>query len=327
MVKALTEFELINRFFSHTQTNRRDVLVGVGDDAAILQVPSNQLLVTATDTLVAGVHFLEDWSPSDIGYKSLAVNLSDLAAMGAEPAWVMLSLTLPEANEKWLADFAQGFFELINRFNLQLIGGDTTRGPLSITVQVMGFVPSVEKSLRRSGAQVGDKIYVTGTLGSGGLAVQLLRNELPATLLDEQQKQDILKCLNRPEPRIQVGLALRGIASSAIDISDGLAGDLNHILAASQVGAKVMVYDLPLHPALEKLDRNAALQLALNTGDAYELCFTVSPAAEKNALTALAKLNIPCACIGVIEAQAGLRLQNRNGQALALSISGYQHFH
>jgi len=298
----MNEFELIDHFFAQQKQSRSDVVLGIGDDAALLQVPPDQLLVTSTDTLISGVHFPIDTSPYDIGYKSLAVNLSDLAAMGAEPAWVMLALTLPQNNENWLKEFTRGFFELIHRYKLQLVGGDTTRGPLSITVQAMGFVPP-GMALRRDGAKPDNAIYVTGNLGDAGFALQ-------------QKTEPFMNCLNRPEPRIETGLALRGIASSAIDISDGLAADLGHILKASGVGATVDVTALPISSELRAaVGQEKAWQLALSAGDDYELCFTAPTDKSVSGI-----------CIGHIEKEPGLRLQQGDGKPFVLKSEGFRHF-
>lgn len=311
----LTEFDLIEKFFTQTK-QRADVLLGVGDDAALLQPPAGQILVATTDTLITGVHFPEDTDPVDIGYKTLAVNLSDLAAMGAEPAWVMLALTLPQADIAWLTKFRRGFFELIDQYNLQLVGGDITRGSLLvITVEAFGFV-SQEKALRRSGARVDDRIYVTGTLGDAGLALELMKDKSPTE-----------SRLNRPTPRISTGLALRDIASSCIDISDGLAADLTHILKASNVGARINVEDLPLSPALKKhRSPEEAWKLALSAGDDYELCFTVPPEHEAKLIAALKNIDAGYTHIGNIEAQAGLRLMRHDGTLFALKNNGFRHF-
>lgn len=298
----MNEFQLIDHFFSRHQTKRKDVILGIGDDAALLQPPAGQVLAISTDTLVADIHFFADAAPKEIGYRSLAVNLSDLAAMGAEPAWVMLSITLPNADEKWLQDFSQGFFQLIDQYNLQLVGGDTTKGPLSITVQVIGFVPP-DKALKRNGAKPGDKVYVTGTLGDAGLALQSKKSYAPI-------------------PRVQIGLALRGIATSCIDISDGLAADLNHILAASHVAAQIIVDDLPLSAELKKLPPKEAWSLALSAGDDYQLCFTVPPQHESQ----LKNVNDQIKYIGVIEQGSGLQLKQRNGQIFMLEKTGFKHF-
>jgi thiamine-monophosphate kinase len=314
----LTEFDLIDQFFSQKK-HRSDVLLGTGDDCALLQPPPGQTLAMSMDTFISGVHFPTNTDPSDIAYKALAVNLSDLAAMGAEPAWVMLALTLPDANREWLTQFTHGFFELINRYHLQLIGGDTTRGNLSITVQVTGFIQE-SKALKRSGAKPGDHIYVTGTLGDAGLALQLLQtNKTPDPYL--------LNRLNRPTPRIETGLALHNLASSCIDISDGLVADLKHILKASNVGAQINIADLPFSSALEQqLSLQEAWHLGLNAGDDYELCFTVPPQQEQQLTTALKNIDCAYTCIGVIEVQKDLRLLQHDGTPFALQHTGFRHF-
>ena len=321
---SVSEFGLIQRFFNQEKQSRPDVMHGIGDDAAVLQVPEGQQLVVTTDTLVLDRHFPKNTLAADIGYKALAVNLSDLAAMGAEPAWVLLALTLPTADEAWLAQFSQGFFSLLQQFNLQLVGGDVTQGPLSITVQAMGFVPS-GKALLRSGAKPGDRIYVTGTLGDAGLALACLQKKISVNL-SKKQSQYVMQRLNRPEPRIACGLALRGIASSAIDISDGLAADLDHILVASQVGAAVDVAKLPLSEALHELPREKALQLALSAGDDYELCFTVPPTCEAQLQHGLKNIACPVTCLGVINKEPGLSLYDVNGSPFVLKQTGFQHF-
>jgi thiamine-monophosphate kinase len=321
---AISEFDLIQAFFKQATATRTDVTLGIGDDAALLCVPPGQHLVATTDTLVSGHHFPENTSPYDIGYKALAVNLSDLAAMGAEPAWILLALTLPTADESWLKQFAQGFFSLIQQFHCQLVGGDVSRGPLSITVQALGFVPR-GKALLRSGAQVGDTIYVSGTLGDAGLALDYLQQKIVLHLHKKQQEL-LLAHLNTPQPRIELGLALRDIASSAIDISDGLAADLGHILAASQLGATLYIEKLPLSECLQEISREKAWQYALSAGDDYELCFTV-PEFRKVALQQLTKI-IPCAitCIGVVKEQQELSLYRHDGSRFVLKGKGFQHF-
>ena len=318
---ALNEFSLINEFFTQQQ-QRPDVLVGIGDDAALVKPSLDQAIAISTDTLVAGIHFLEDTAPDTLGHKALAANLSDMAAMGAEPAWVTLSLTLPELNEAWLNDFARGFFTLANKYKVQLIGGDTTRGPLSITVQIQGFVPP-NKALLRRGANAGDKIYVTGTLGDAGLALQILQNKIHSTI----PTANIMQRLLRPEPRVAVGLALRGLASSAIDISDGLAADLNHILTASGVGAYIKMETIPLSATVTAiLCLEQAWQLALSAGDDYELCFTIPAAREKEMEQALKSVNCHYQCIGEIKPDPGLELRRNNGEFFPLQQLGFQHF-
>lgn len=318
---SLNEFALIQRFFTK-KNSRQDVRLGIGDDGAVLQVPSGKQLVVSTDTLVAGRHFSEESSAEDIGYKALAVNLSDLAAMGAEPAWVLLALSLPIANEKWLSDFSHGFFSLIERFQLQLVGGDITRGPLVINVQILGFVPK-GKALLRCTAMPGDRIYVTGTLGDAGLALHYLQKKIQ---LPQNAIQHLMQRLNRPEPRIELGLVLRGIASSAIDISDGLVADLGHILCASGVGATIQAINLPLSASLQSLACEAAWQLALSAGDDYELCFTVPESRESTLQQHLTSINIPYTCIGRITKDPGLAVLREDNSEIILEKTGFKHF-
>lgn len=319
----MTEFELIKNYFATQAEHRADVIVGIGDDAAILKVPQNHELVVTTDTLVAGVHFPEATLPYDIGYKSLAVNLSDLAAMGATPAWVTLAITLPQADETWIQHFCNGFFTLANRQQVQLVGGDLTQGPLSITVQAMGFIPT-GKALLRSHAKPADLIYVTGTLGDAGLALLALQRKIS---LSQHYQFSTLERLNRPEPRIATGEQLRNIAHAAIDISDGLAADLGHILEQSQVGATIYVDQLPLSEALtHSFPPEEAINLALTSGDDYELCFTIP--ADKRAELEKKLSSIPCryTCIGTIRDQSGLDLRYQDGKKYNGSIFGYEHF-
>jgi thiamine-monophosphate kinase len=300
------EFGLIARYFAAGFPARRDVRLGVGDDAALCLPPPGMELAIAIDTLVAGVHFPLSTAPADIGYKALAVNLSDLAAMAAEPAWFTLALTCPQADPAWLAEFSHGLRQAAELGGVALIGGDTTRGPLSVTVQITGFAPPGQ-ALRRNGARPGDGIYVTGTLGDAGLA---LRGVLAGTPV----APELLQRLNRPTPRIQEALALRGIATSAIDISDGLLADLGHILEASGVGANVRLAQIPLSPVMREA---GAWELALSAGDDYELCFT---APDHAALPA------NCTRIGVIDAAAGLRCFTASGGLWQPETAGYQHF-
>lgn len=321
---VLNEFELIQRFFNQPMKCRNDVTLGIGDDGAVLNVPFNQQLVVSTDTFVAGRHFPEETLPEDIGYKALAVNLSDLAAMAAEPAWILLALTLPHVDETWLKKFNQGFFSLIQQFQLQLVGGDLTRGPLSITVHALGFVPQ-GKALRRLGAHIGDKIYVTGTLGDAGLALALM-NTPSCCGLTQSQIFSVKQRLHRPHPRVEVGIALRDIASCAIDISDGLMADLDHLLSANQVGAIVQLEKLPLSDSLRGLSPEKAWSLALSSGDDYELCFTVPESKERDLQQQLATINTPYQCIGHIKADSGLILLDKKGAIFNTDKTGFQHF-
>lgn len=317
-----SEFEIIHHYFTRDRSGRADVVLGIGDDAALLQVPPGAELVVGIDTLVAGVHFPAATSAAAIGHKALAVNLSDLAAMGAEPAWATLALTLPENDSAWLEQFASAFFALADRYGVQLVGGDTTQGPLTVTVQVHGFVPRGQ-ALRRRGAAPGDRVYVTGTLGDAGLALQMGASATTAL----QQRLDY------PEPRIGAGLLLREHASAAIDISDGLLADLGHLLAADDLGATIRVDALPRSAeflaAMEQMDsaRQAYLyELPLCAGDDYELCFTV-PAQHCTALeTALGALTCGFTYIGTIESTPGIRCYMDSGERYQPASAGYRHF-
>ncbi|MDN5680902.1 MAG: thiamine-phosphate kinase, partial [Ewingella sp.] len=230
---ACGEFDLIARYFNRYRTARRDVQLGIGDDCALLTVAEKQLLAVSTDTLVEGIHFLKTIDPADLGYKALAVNLSDLAAMGADPAWVSLALTLPEVNTEWLEAFSDSLFDQLNYYGMQLIGGDTTRGPLSMTLTIQGLIP-MDRALTRSGDGVGDWIFVTGSLGDSAAGLALLLEQL--TVDNAEHRDTLLQRHLRPTPRILQGQALRGLATAAIDISDGLISDLKHVLSASGCG-------------------------------------------------------------------------------------------
>jgi len=325
---ATNEFAIINHYFKKHQmaTKRSDVFLGIGDDCALLQPPNNQLLAVSTDSLLAGVHFPADTSPHAIGYKSLAVTLSDMAAMGAEPAWALLSLSMPDLDEAWLSEFSAGFFQLANQYDLQLVGGDTSRGPLSITIQVIGFTPP-GLALTRSGAQLGDDIYVSGSLGDAGLALQMLTNETSLSLsLSLSDQEQIQQRLDYPTARVALGIALRNIASAAIDISDGLAADLGHILKQSNLGATIHVEQLPLSSALQTLEKNTAWQLALSAGDDYELCFTAPPAKATKIKEIAAQTGCSLRKIGSIIAEPVLNILDINGMKFILEQQGYMHF-
>ena len=317
-----SEFDIIRRYFTRQQPRRGDVIAGIGDDAALLQVPAGSELAVCMDTLVAGVHFPESTTAAAIGHKALAVNLSDLAAMGATPAWATLSLTLPDSASGWLDSFSKAFFCLADRYGVQLVGGDITRGPLSVTVQAHGLVPG-GRALRRQGAQPGDHLYVTGTLGDAGLALRTGDDVADAL----QQRLDY------PEPRIAAGLLLRDYASAAIDISDGLLADLGHLLAAAGPGASINIDQLPrsiaFTEAIQQLgdERQAWFhELPLSAGDDYELCFSVPEPACKPMETALSNQSIACTAIGVIEQEPGIRCHRTNGEVYQAAAEGYQHF-
>ncbi len=336
----MNEFDLIKCYFTRPQA-RPDVILSIGDDAAIVVPPAQQQLVLTIDTLVAGVHFPLNTSAFDIGYKTAAVNLSDLAAMGAKPLWATLALTIPALDEAWLKEFARGLFAVLDEFEVSLIGGDTTKGPLSITLQAHGSVPIGKVALRRDAAKVGDLIYVSGTLGDAGLALQLLQDKSPLIPLFQRGKLDcdfppfekggqggfILQRLNQPSPRVALGLAVRELAHAALDISDGFAQDLQHILTASHVGAKIDLTRLPLSEAVKiACDQTTARRLALTSGDDYELCLTVPPHCQHEFEAAALKLNCPVTLVGTIIAEQVLQLIDENQQIINWQLSGYQHF-
>lgn len=316
------EFSLIKDYFSTLTPGREDVILGIGDDCALLKPPVGKLLATSVDTLISGVHFFADVDAYRLGHKSLAVNLSDLAAMGAEPAWFTLALSLPETNNEWLKAFSAGIADLAKQHHLQLVGGDTTRGPLAITIQVTGFV-AADKAFRRDAAKMGDKIYVSGTLGDAGAGLLLKQGKLPLANLTEPDQQFLLDRLECPTPRNALASQLAGETQSAIDISDGLLADLQHILVASQVGAVIDTNALPLSSALQKLPVEQANKLALTAGDDYELCFAVP---SNKAAVLEAALNGQITCIGEITASTNLKLLPENTQQNLDVNPGYDHF-
>ncbi len=320
---AAGEFELIERFFAKGFAERDDVVLGVGDDAAIVRVPAGLELVIAADTIVCGVHFPRDLAPENIGYRVLAVNLSDLAAMGAAPAWCTLALTLPEADERWLEDFSCGFRELAIRHQVALIGGDTTCGPLTLTVQIFGLVP-VGTALRRDGAQPGDIVFVSGTPGDAAAGLAMIQSS--GSDREGEDAHYLQQRFLAPTPRLELGQALRGIASAAIDLSDGLHADLGKLLASSAVGARVDLERLPLSAALVRsYGAVRARELALGGGDDYELCFTVAADRTADAHKAAASSSCRIREIGIVETQRGLRCLERGGPA-AIAVPGYDHF-
>ena len=320
----VTEFELIQRYFSRIGKPRTDVALGIGDDAALLNPPAGQQLVIATDTLVQGVHFPTNTLPYYIGWKALAVNLSDLAAMGAEPAWFTLALTLPESSDAWLTEFSRGLFDLADQYGLSLVGGDTTRGPLTVTVQIAGYVPTGQ-ALLRAGAGPGDRIFVTGSLGDATLALQLLTDQLP---VPAQNYPGLLKRLNQPQPRIEEGRALRGIASCAIDISDGLLADLQHMLDASDIGAEIYLPQIPYSTqARQLLSRYPDIRNSLlSGGDDYELCFCVAPDKLQPLEQIAAENQFQFTEIGQVSDSKELRCLDAAGRAVEIDTRGYTHF-
>jgi thiamine-phosphate kinase len=318
------EFSLIARYFDRVRSSRLDVETGIGDDCALLNVPEKQTLAISTDTLVSGIHFLPDINPADLARKALAVNLSDLAAMGADPAWLTLALTLPTVDENWLATFSDSLFEQLNYYDMQLIGGDTTKGPLSMTLGIHGFVPE-GRALKRSGAKPGDWIYVTGTPGDSAAGLAILQDRLQVSVKDDADY--LVKRHLNPTPRILTGQALRGLANAAIDLSDGLISDLGHILNASECGARIDLDALPYSEAmLRHVEPGQALRWALSGGEDYELCFTV-PELNRGAMdVALRSFGMAYTCIGQTSADVeGLHFQ-REGKPVTLDWKGYDHF-
>lgn len=317
------EFNLIETYFVDRQPSRKDVLLAAGDDCALVKVPEGLSVAISTDTLVAGTHFLLEANPAWVAHKALASNISDLAAMGATPAWVSFALTMPEPDEAWLAPFCDAFFDLANYYGIQLIGGDTTKGPLSLTLTVQGLVDP-DKALRRDGAQVGDWIYVTGDLGDSKAGLDVI---LDPTLRTKPFAKELEQQHYLSSPRVLVGQALLNLASSAIDISDGLISDLKHILKRSSVGASLDVALLPVSNELIQFSGSLtkAQQYALSSGEEYELCFTV-PEQNKGSLeSALAHCGTQYTCIGQIRPDGTFELHHQ-GQALDWPLQGYDHF-
>ena len=319
------EFELIRKFFQRPV--HRSPL-GVGDDCALLATAPGMQLAVSTDMLVEGRHFFADVNPQLLGHKALAVNLSDLAASGAKPLAFTLALSLPRADAAWCQAFADGLFGLADQHQCELVGGDTTQGPLTICITVFGEVPAGQ-ALLRSGAQVHDDIWVSGSLGDARIALDALlrQHALPPAVLAQARQR-----LEQPTPRVALGLALRGIATSCLDISDGLLGDLNHILEASQVGARIDanitrgLLRARRHPMMAALAMSRIDACTLAGGDDYELCFTAPPDAQSAVREAAAQAGVPVTCIGRIEAERGVRVMAPGGQQLPLRFAGFEHF-
>ncbi|MFZ7308889.1 thiamine-phosphate kinase [Comamonas jiangduensis] len=319
------EFELIRKFFQRPV--HRSPL-GVGDDCALLAPAPGMQLAVSTDMLVEGRHFFADVNPQLLGHKALAVNLSDLAASGAKPLAFTLALSLPRADAAWCQAFADGLFALADQHQCELVGGDTTQGPLTICITVFGEVPAGQ-ALLRSGAQVHDDIWVSGSLGDARIALDALlrQHALPPAVLAQARQR-----LEQPTPRVALGLALRGIATSCLDISDGLLGDLNHILEASQVGARIDanitrgLMRARRHPMMAALAMSRIDACTLAGGDDYELCFTAPPDAQAAVREAAAQAGVPVTCIGRIEAERGVRVMAPGGQQLPLRFAGFEHF-
>jgi len=319
----LSEFELIERYFSHCGARRADVLLGVGDDGALLDSPGDKELVAAIDTLVAGVHFLAGAEPASIGHRALAVNLSDLAAMGARPAWALLALTLPAAEERWLAAFAGGFCALAQAHDVAIVGGDTSAGPLSVTVQVLGHVPR-KSAMLRSGGSLGDALFVSGTAGDAAAGLALEQGRLKID--DAVAARYLRERFSFPTPRIALGERLRDFASACIDVSDGLLGDAAKLAHASGCGVAIAFDDVPVSAELVRaLGAQQARQLALSGGDDYELCFSVAPARVAELARALPAERWCYRQIGELRAERGASV-TRGGNVMQFSHTGFDHF-
>ncbi len=374
----MNEFNLIDYFFKQHALTRPEVVYGIGDDCACLRIPNGQDLLVSTDTLVSDVHFLSTWDPYDIAYKAVMVNISDCAAMAAEPFALTLALTLPTVEEGWLSRFSQGLVHALNLHQIALIGGDTTRGPLSLTITIHGLAP-YNKAVRRSGAEVGDVIYLTGPLGLAAFGVKLLSHtailravtkcgfwrfasarllykkyahsysyvnifckarwrltEMPKTafcdrakyIINSEHQASIKKALHHPVPRTDFTFILREFASSAIDVSDGLLADLNHLWESSGLGATLDLQDIPVHPLIQPLSSDDhPFEFALSGGDDYELCYIMPKENEAPVLEKIKSTNLSCYKIGVMDdAFTGLRGLNLESQYVQLSSKGYTHF-
>lgn len=316
-MQFLSESDIIERYFIQKKQHSNQIVRGIGDDAAVLSIPAGYEWVTTVDTLNENVHFFSNADPFDVGYKSLAVSISDLAAMSAQPHSALLSLSLPHVNPDWLTDFCAGFFNVAQQFNVDLIGGDLTRGPLSVTTVAHGTVP-IGRALYRSGAQPGDFIYVSGTVGDAGLALRLLQQRTTDIIEDA-----LLSRLLRPTPRVALGLALQGLATSAMDISDGLLIDLMKLCKASHVGARVEAALLPLSSVLQLKMKNRpdAWELALTAGDDYELLFTIPPS-HRDKIRHLEGVT----CVGRIVAGGDVNVYDTDDRLLQFNRPGYEHF-
>ncbi|MGG6461918.1 thiamine-phosphate kinase [Solilutibacter silvestris] len=311
------EFDLISRIAARVSP-RSDVILGIGDDGAILHPPAGSELVIVTDTLNSGVHFPESTAAHDVGWKALAVNLSDLAAMGATPAWCTLALSLPSPDDAWLDACIDGFLALAEQHGIALVGGDTTRGPLSLTVTACGFV-AAGTALRRDAAKVGDDIWVSGTLGDAAAALR--------EVLQGKSCVDVLRSrLDRPTPRCALGQSLVGIAHACIDVSDGVLQDLGHVCAASGVGAEIRLDALPTSDALVALTVGAERWRLQSAGDDYELCFTADPSQRDALVTMSNTLGVRLTCVGRVVAGDGVHAFDANGREVRLQTSGYEHF-
>lgn len=318
----MNEFSLIKQFFTRSCTDQA-VIIGVGDDSAIWRPRPDRDLAIAADMLVEGRHFFAEANPFDIGYKSMMVNISDMAAMGAIPVAATLCLALPAVDSTWLNAFADGFWSAANTYSVDLIGGDTTRGPLTIAIQMWGELPKGQRLLR-STAQIGDDIWVSGTLGGAAVGLQFALGQME---LEPELAGPCLRKLHRPEARVELGVALLNLATAALDISDGLLADLGHILEASGVGARLQYAKIPVISGLEtRRDELPIREAVLGGGDDYELCFT-APGYNRAKIGLLAEqLNLPLTRIGVIEAGKGIFVEGKDGEQLRIRRAGFDHF-
>ena len=320
MANSSPEFDLIRRHFTRPAAN---AVLGVGDDCALVDVTNGMDLAVSTDTMVSGTHFFPDVDPENLGHKALAVNLSDMAAMGAMPYWAMLALTLPNVDHAWLAAFAKGFFDLAQEYNVSLIGGDTTRGPLTMTVTIMGEVPA-GAALRRGGAKAGNDVWVTGNLGDAALAVAHRHGRI---VLAEADYHEAVMRLYEPTPRVSVGQSLRGLATSAIDVSDGLLADLTHICRLSGVGATVDLASVPVSSIGAKhINSDEGRNAILAGGDDYELCFTAHPNSRESIDDLTDVFGIPITRVGQIKRGKGVSLLGSDGKPVKIDGRGYDHF-
>ena len=321
MANSSPEFELIKRHFTRPAAN---AVLGVGDDCALVDVTNGMDLAVSTDTMVSGTHFFPDVNPENLGHKALAVNLSDMAAMGAMPYWAMLALTLPNVDHEWLSAFAKGFFDLAQEYNVSLIGGDTTRGPsLVMTVTIMGEVPA-GAALRRGGAKAGNDVWVSGNVGDAALAVA---HRYGRIVLDANDYHEAVMRLYEPSPRVALGQALRGLATAAIDVSDGLLADLTHICRLSEVGATIDLNAVPVSSIGAKhIGSDEGRNAILAGGDDYELCFTAHPNSRESIEDLTDVLGIPITRVGQIKRGKGVSLLGSDGKAVKIDGRGYDHF-
>ena len=311
-----SEFEIIERYF---KKKMKQTALGIGDDAAIINVQKNHQLVISSDMLIETIHFLKNTNPSHLGWKSLAVNLSDIAAMGAKPKWATLSISLPKINHVWLKKFSEGFFKCANQFGIDLVGGDTTKGPLSISITIMGEIKK-NQSLLRSGAKINDDIWVTGQLGLASMGLASLQKKLK---LAPRLNAKCIKALEMPTPKVLLGYHLSRYTNSCIDISDGLIQDLNHILKASKVGATLLLNDIPCEKFIHT---SKQYQFVLNGGDDYELLFT-APKKNRSYIKKIAKkTNTVVNIIGAITYKKDLKIVNAQGKSLTFDLMGFDHF-